>query len=691
MNHFIPPFKDLSNLSDREKDMFLVLDHISEGFWVWYIPQDYEYMSPRFWDILGYLPHEKKSHPSEWQKLIHQNDLPVLLENFNRHVQSRGEVPFSMDVRYTHKKGHTIWIKCEGSVTEWDEHFNPLRVIGTHRNVTAEKEMQMMTSEISDLRARYIEYSLDIKKFFAHLLSRILFLTEAEYGFIGEIIEGEEGKYLKTYWLSDISWNEETKKFYQENAPKGFIFKNLNSLFGYVIRTGMPLITNDPSHHPESGGLPKGHPPLNSFMGIPIYFSGKFFAMAGVANRKLGFNEEFYKYLRPYFDVVGEMIHAKFMQDELEKQKSLTLHNSRLASIGKLAAGVGHEINNPLAILSGQFHFIEQHLKNKSNWDNVLKDRFDKINKSIARIGNIVKGLKSFSRSDDSVLETFDVVDLVKETVEMLIDIYKKEGVSINLSAESIASFVSGNRVRIQQVLVNLLSNAKDATLGKEKRLIDVHVFLHENMIRISVTDNGSGINNEVREKIFDPFFTTKKFSSGTGLGLSLVNNIVKEHNGFIEFETSLDKGTTFIVSLPLTKPTPQPSEVSRDKQHVWKFNKKILIVDDEDDIRDFLKYLLSTQCEKVFVAKSGLEALEFLNKNEVDLIISDIKMPDMDGFQLLENILRLSGKKPYFTFITGGVDLTPDQHEIIRKSTKGIIQKPFGLSDLQKKLEELF
>lgn len=691
MNSFVPPFHDLSHLSEREKGMMQVLDHISEGFWIWYVPEDYEYMSPRFWEILGYLPSEKKSHPSEWQALIHGEDLPVLLDNFNKHVQSLGKIPFSMDVRYTHKKGHRIWVRCEGRVTEWDESNRPVKVVGIHRDVTKEKQQQVISYEISDLRARYIEYASDLKKFFSHLLTKILNLTESEYGFIGEIVEGEEGRYLKTYWLSDISWNEETRKFFKENAPKGLIFKNLKTLFGYVIRTEKPMITNDPLHHPESGGLPKGHPPLRSFMGIPIFFSGKFIAMAGVANRKEGFSEEFYDYLKPYFEVVGEMIHAKLIQDELDKQVSLTMHHARLASIGQLAAGVGHEINNPLAIISGQLFLLENHLSDQGCLDSVCGQRMVKINKSITRISNIVKGLKAYSRTDDGVMSTFDLYDLVKETVDMMIDLFLKEQVQIKFDGKRIQSMVNGHRGRIQQVLVNLMTNAKDASMGKDNRWIRVEMTPSKDMVQVSVSDNGEGISDEIMEKIFDPFFTTKEVTRGTGIGLFLVNNIIKEHKGRIDVKTRVHEGTTFTISLPVSSELWISSEKTPKEDDGGKFKKRILIVDDEDDIRDFLHYILSVLVVEVVSVKSGLEAIEYLKNNEVDLVFSDIKMPDMDGFGLLENVKNQKGNEPVFVFISGGVDLTPRQKELIHKHTKGVIQKPFSPNDLKEKLTEIF
>jgi PAS domain S-box-containing protein len=694
MDSFSPLISKRDNLNEREKDLTLILDNISEGYWIWFVKEDYEYMSPRFWEIFGFRPEEKKHHPSEWQALVFQEDLPLLYQKLTDHINSKGRVPFELDVRYHHKDGSTVWVSCKGKVVEWDAEGKPVRVVGTHRDITLEKKIQNIIYEISDLRARYIEFSSEKQKFFQHLLDRVLSLTESEYGFIGEIKELNEGKYLKTYWLTDISWDEGTRKFYEENAPKGFLFKNLQTLFGQVIRTGEPLLTNTPMEHPSSGGIPKGHPPLNAFMGVPIYYSGKFIAMVGVANRGNGYNDELLKLLNPYFEVIGEMIHAKLIDEELQNQINFSMHQSRLASIGLLAAGVGHEINNPLTIISGQLFLLENYLIHSHRYDDDAKKRFVKMNNSIERISNIVKGLKTFSRNDDAELKHFNIPELIKETMDMMVDIYKKEGVDLTLSSDNKPSYILGSRGRIQQVLVNLISNAKDATLGKSERKIDLNLKSDDEAIIISVADNGSGIPNDIKDKIFDPFFTTKEINKGTGIGLSIVNNIIKDHKGKIELVTEMGVGTQFIISLPATQAT-ESLEIAKEsstQKKIIKFKKTILVVDDEADIRDFLNDVLTEFCENIILASDGMDAVNVLENKKIDLIISDIKMPRLDGFKLLDfTVNHLGEKRPKFLFISGGVDLTPVQDEMLSKFSHGVIQKPFNVDDIKRTIFELF
>jgi CheY-like chemotaxis protein len=316
------------------------------------------------------------------------------------------------------------------------------------------------------------------------------------------------------------------------------------------------------------------------------------------------------------------------------------------------------------------------------------------MNNSIERISNIVKGLKTFSRNDDAELKHFNIPELIKETMDMMVDIYKKEGVDLILSSDNKPCYILGSRGRIQQVLVNLISNAKDATLGKSERKIDLNLKSNDESIIISVADNGSGIPNDIKDKIFDPFFTTKEINKGTGIGLSIVNNIIKDHRGNIELVTELGVGTKFILTLPATQATAsfEIPQDSSNQSKIIKFKKTILVVDDEADIRDFLNDVLAEFCENVILAADGLDAVGVLENKKIDLIISDIKMPKLDGFKLLEfTVNHLGDKRPKFLFISGGVDLTPVQDEMLSKFSHGVIQKPFDLDDIKRTIFELF
>jgi PAS domain S-box-containing protein len=185
---------------------------------------------------------------------------------------------------------------------------------------------------ISDVKPRIL---------FEELLSNLLILTKSEYGFIGEIRHRQNNiPYLKTHAITNIAWNEETRKFYEDNIENGLEFDNLNTLFGKVITTGEPVISNDPYHDPRRGGLPEGHPPLNAFLGLPFYQSNRLIGMVGIANRKGGYDEQMIHYLQPFLATCANIIEAyRVNKQRLQIENALRDSESKNRAILKTMIG----------------------------------------------------------------------------------------------------------------------------------------------------------------------------------------------------------------------------------------------------------------------------------------------------------------------------------------------------------------
>lgn len=390
------------------------------------------------------------------------------------------------------------------------------------------------------------------------------------------------------------------------------------------------------------------------------------------------------------YGINWDITHDVQLEKTLQEERAKALHNSKLASIGQLAAGVGHEINNPLAIIMGQLSVAEQLLLMNEPKEVVI-DRFRRVDHAVSRISNIVKGLRTFARSDDNKISEFDSYEVVTETIDMLRDIYKKDQVTLEFKGLKEGAMIYGNRGRVQQVLVNLISNAKDATDGKDNRRIIVELKYLEDQISLSVSDNGCGVPTHLKEKIFEPFFTTKDINKGTGIGLSLVNTIVKEHEGTLLMESEPNIGTKFSLLIPAKKVLVMKQEEVKTKIP-YKMDCHVVVVDDEDDIRDTLKFVLSLICNKVTTFPDASRALDYLKKQPVDVVFSDVQMPSIDGFKFLD-LLRENTDipQPKFFFITGGVDLSPEKQSKVESLTNGLLSKPFKKDVIFKKLMEMF
>ena len=380
------------------------------------------------------------------------------------------------------------------------------------------------------------------------------------------------------------------------------------------------------------------------------------------------------------------------ISQELEKEKKSSYHSSKLASLGELAAGVGHEINNPMAIISGHCSIISRLLK-QGKEDQVPKS-INIMNSAVCRVTKIVNGLKNFSRADSGENENFNFSDVVLETVEMIRDIYLKE--SIDITTDLVDDcIVWGNRGRLQQVLVNLMSNARYTLQNRDVKTIEIKVKEIKKKYWVSVTDSGEGIPESIIDKIFDPFYTSKEVNKGTGIGLSLCHRIINEHDGKLTVQTKMGKGSTF--KFDLNKDTSHidvPSTVNVNNRVPSQLSGHVLIVDDEVEVLKLLELFLQEIGLTCDSASNGKEALALYLKNtdRYDFIISDMKMPVMDGATLFKEIRsRKELKQPKLLIITGGVNINfEDQSSEIGKLIDGHFIKPFEMETIKNKLQEL-
>lgn len=244
----------------------------------------------------------------------------------------------------------------------------------------------------------------------------------------------------------------------------------------------------------------------------------------------------------------------KYLVEEKANMQKKVFHASKLASIGELAAGVGHEINNPLAIIQGNLELMREEIKDENLVASSLEKYLSKQESSIKRISKIVDGLRTYARADVEHTETIDVHKLIRGSISLIEIIYKQEFINIELSLGAKEKYIMGNIGKLQQVIMNLLSNARDALRDKNGGTIKIETIQMKENIEIRLSDNGSGIAKENLKKMFDAFFTTKPIGRGTGLGLSISNELVEKMGGTIKVDSKEGEGTTFILSFPLVK-----------------------------------------------------------------------------------------------------------------------------------------
>jgi PAS domain S-box-containing protein len=354
----------------------------------------------------------------------------------------------------------------------------------------------------------------------------------------------------------------------------------------------------------------------------------------------------------------------------------------RMSSLGTLAAGVAHEINNPLAYVMANVEIVGRRLASSEHArESTLARPIADAQVGLQRIRKIVQGMKTFSRRDEETIGPVDVVQVIESCIEMAQSQLRHSG---RLSREyTDVPRVRGNDARLGQVFLNLLVNAAQALdeKNRERNVVTVKVKEVGAKVRVDVCDNGTGIPGENLSRIFDPFFSTKPIGTGTGLGLSVCHGIVSALGGEIFVESTLGQGTTVRIELPIA----EGSALIRGDRPVERGRHgRVLVVDDELLLLEAVRRVLEDEHD-VVTASSGEDALARLADGQpFDLIICDLMMPGMSGHELFARIKEISaGLASRVVFLTGGA-VTPGANKVLEEAPNGFIQKPFDLEELR-------
>ena len=397
----------------------------------------------------------------------------------------------------------------------------------------------------------------------------------------------------------------------------------------------------------------------------------------------------------------GAVVYVRDATAEREREIG-RLQAEKLASIGMLAAGVAHEVNNPAAFvlanieaLTGSMRLIEEKLRElpeagevRSALSNLLFEASAILQESkegMARIQRIVRDLGSFSHVDEDVSVPLNVNTAVESALTMLRnEIRYRARVEHDLRAKQL---VRASVPRLGQVFLNLISNAVQAMAEAEpkRNLLRVRSFDDREHVVVEVIDNGPGIPTEVMPRIFESFFTTKPRGMGTGLGLPISLGIVRALGGDITVETRPGEGATFRVRIPATEPgvtaavQPVP-EVTPTRQFS---RRRILAVDDEVLLLKAYRRMLADGHELV-TALGGQEALRTLESDSTfDVVLCDLQMPEMSGMELHAAVReRFPALADRFVFVTGGA-FSADARRFLEKAVTAVIQKPFRVEEL--------
>lgn len=378
---------------------------------------------------------------------------------------------------------------------------------------------------------------------------------------------------------------------------------------------------------------------------------------------------------------------------ELKATQKQILRQERLAAVGQLTAGIAHDFNNLLTVMNG----FAQLLKVSEDTPDSIKDMLGTISSQGERAAQLIRQILDFSRTAVAETQTANLVPVLKEVVK-LFDRTLSETIEIKTKFGKEDYLVDINLTQFYQVMTNLSVNAKDAmpeggilTIGLSRLTIDgtdpnTPNLSNGDWIALTVSDTGTGMAPEVLAHLFEPFFTTKKPDMGTGLGLSQVYGIIKQHGGDVTVESTLGKGSTFTIYLPEAKRNQTPI-VRQDNTIPTGQGETILLVEDDAEVRLAIKTMLEKINYQVLVAIHGREALDLYQKHpdEIALVLTDIIMPHMGGIELYDAI-RPTDKNLPFVLMTG-YGLKKSENLKIPEGIVACLEKPHNLIQLAQTL----
>jgi PAS domain S-box-containing protein len=399
-----------------------------------------------------------------------------------------------------------------------------------------------------------------------------------------------------------------------------------------------------------------------------------------------GRNKEF-KY---NFAIVENITERKKLEDQLR-------HAQKMEAVGQLAGGVAHDFNNILTAIIGYASLLKLKLKGNEQ----VMHNVNQIISITERGAGLTQSLLAFSRKQDLSLKPIKLNDLMERVMKLIPRIIGEE-IEFRKILSDVKMMVMADSSQLEQVLMNLAGNARDAMQDDGVLTIETeYVMLDLNYVKmqgfgspgpyalISVSDTGIGIEPETIGKIFEPFFTTKEVGEGTGLGLSLVYGIIKQHNGYVNVYSEPDHGATFKIYLPLI------GEVNTEHEHMEDESiiggtETILLAEDETEVREVIKELLHEYGFSVVDAVNGKDAVDKYseNKDNIDLLLMDVVMPKMNGKEAYDAIKKITpGIKALFT--SGYTSKKVNTQGVLQEGIP-YIAKPVNPRTLLKKIREV-
>jgi len=598
------------------------------GIWDWNIHTGDVLFDQQFYTMAGYAPNEFPASFKEWEKRVHPEDLVATKKKLDQYLLGLSE-SYEGNFRFQTKTGAWIWLKGRGKIVERDSSGNPLRMVGTHTDISELKREEAGRRKSEENYRLFIENAHDS-----------IFITQ--------------------------------------NGTMAYANPSTERLIGYSQAELRDIPFVELIHQDDRPLVDSNHKKRLQGQDAPNYYTFRVKTKAD-EERLLEINA-----VRIHWQ--SEPAVLCFVRDitEIKKMEQQLLQSQKMQAIGTLAGGIAHDFNNILAAMIGYTELCQMTLPTESKNAHHL----ERVLQAGQRARDLVNQILAFSRQKETDQKPVQFNLVVKETLKLLrasipATIEFQEHIDPN------TGIVMADSTRLHQIVMNLCSNAAHAmqeTGGNlEVRLVNYDIESGDTpelpdlkpgpYIRLTVSDNGCGMAADTVKRIFDPYFTTKAQGEGTGLGLSVVHGIVTGMGGVIKVYSEPDEGTTFQVYLPRVETGEEPT--GPRKLALPRGSETILLVDDEEYVLDMTRELLESLGYQVATRTSGVEAFRAFQANpqRFDLVVTDQTMPKLTGIDLATNIQALREDLP--VILCSGFSAGMAQRKLGTTSIQTILNKP--------------
>lgn len=462
-----------------------------------------------------------------------------------------------------------------------------------------------------------------------------------------------------------------------DTAPSSLSTSFGENLAHLAFRRGTPVIVND---YPADPNASRAIVDLGIKSMALVTADDRTLGLFSISSQGAGsFSPDRVRILTSVVDGIGPLFEIARLEGQRRQEQEQLQETLRLASIGELAAGVAHELNNPLTSVLGYSQMILD-----SEVPESLKSNLRVVVSEGQRAAKVIKNLQLFARRTGPEKTFENVNSILQRAVDLKLHDFDSSNLKIicDFGEDVPSTMIDENQ--LVQVFVNILTNAQQSLEASNKQgHVSIRSSASREKIEICIQDNGGGIPKDQLGKIFEPFFTTKEVGSGTGLGLSICYGIVKQNGGLLWAESVEGEGAAFYIEFPIISADGETKEVDESGPPITTI-KYVLAVDDEPEIRTLLRRTLEVDQISVDLAKDGVEAWQMVQEKPYDCILIDLKMPRMNGQELYRLIQESNEKLASRVIFIPGDTVNSKTHDFVTSTGNLIMNKPFQMAELR-------